>query len=40
MVYIYMVELYPARSRALGGGIASAAGTIASTSSPVVLGYF
>lgn len=35
-----MVELYPARSRALGGGIASAVGTAASTLSPIVLGYF
>lgn len=33
-----MVELYPARSRAMGNGIASAIGTLGSTLSPLLLG--
>jgi MFS family permease len=37
-LYVYMVELYPARSRAMGNGIASAIGTLGSTLSPLLLG--
>ena len=40
LMYIYMVELYPSRSRAMGGGIASSVGTLASSLSPIVLGLF
>ena len=40
LMYIYMVELYPARSRAMGGGIASSVGTLASSLSPIILGIF
>ena len=36
---IYFCELYPARARGLGSGIVSAVGTLASTSSPIYLGY-
>jgi hypothetical protein len=31
--------LYPSRARGLGAGIVSAIGTMASTSSPIFLGY-
>lgn len=40
VMYIYMVELYPIRSRAMGGGIASSVGTLASSLSPIILGIF
>jgi hypothetical protein len=36
---IYFCELYPARARGIGSGIVSAVGTLASTSSPIYLGY-
>lgn len=36
---IYFCELYPARARGMGAGIVSAIGTLASTSSPIYLGY-
>lgn len=39
-MYIYMVELFPARSRAMGGGVASSVGTVASSLSPIILGVF
>lgn len=36
---VYFCELYPARARGMGAGIVSAVGTLASTSSPIYLGY-
>jgi sugar phosphate permease len=36
---VYFCELYPARARGMGSGIVSAVGTLASTSSPIYLGY-
>lgn len=36
---IYACELYPSRARGIGTGIVSAVGTLASTSSPIYLGY-
>lgn len=36
---VYFCELYPARARGIGAGIVSAIGTLASTSSPIYLGY-
>jgi hypothetical protein len=36
---VYTCELYPSRARALGNGMVSAAGTIASTISPLFLGF-
>lgn len=36
---IYFCELYPARARGIGAGVVSAVGTLASTSSPIYLGY-
>lgn len=38
--YIYLVEVYPTRARALGCGVASAFGTLGSTVSPIMLGLF
>jgi hypothetical protein len=35
-----MIELYPIRSRAMGGSIASSFGTLASSLSPIILGIF
>ena len=40
ILYVYMVELYPARSRAIGNGIVSAVGTLGSTLAPIILGVF
>lgn len=40
IMYIYMVELFPARSRAMGAGISSSVGTLASSLSPIILGLF
>lgn len=40
LMYIYMVELYPSRSRGMGGGISSSVGTLASSLSPIILGLF
>lgn len=36
---IYFCELYPSRARGMGSGIVSSVGTLASTSSPIYLGY-
>lgn len=36
---VYFCELYPSRARGMGAGIVSAIGTLASTSSPIYLGY-
>ena len=36
---IYYCELYPARARGMGSGVVSSIGTLASTSSPIYLGY-
>jgi len=36
---IYFCELYPSRARGMGSGVVSAIGTLASTSSPIYLGY-
>lgn len=36
---VYACELYPGRARGMGVGIVSAVGTLASTSSPIYLGY-
>jgi len=36
---VYFCELYPSRARGMGAGMVSAVGTLASTSSPIYLGY-
>ena len=36
---IYFCQLYPSRARGMGSGVVSAVGTLASTSSPIYLGY-
>ena len=40
LMYIYIVEIFPARARAMAGGVTSSFGTLASTLSPLLLGVF